>query len=71
LSAKGYQRVNTMEPQSGDAVRESLDSVRPAEDAVFDYLPSSPEAYAAVEKRLIRRIDWTLMPVMIAMIVLK
>lgn len=41
------------------------------EHVVFDYLPGSQEDYAAVERRLIRRIDWTLMPVLISMIVLK
>lgn len=40
------------------------------EHVVFDYLPGSQEDYAAVERRLIRRIDWTLMPVLISMIVL-
>lgn len=35
------------------------------------YLPSDPDEYAALEKRLVRRIDWTLMPVLVAMIVLK
>ncbi|KID74578.1 MFS transporter prlL [Metarhizium brunneum] len=53
-----------------NTARLSADSTRPAEDAVFDYLPASQEEYAAVEKELVRRIDWTLMPVMISMIVL-
>lgn len=56
---------------ASNAVRVSTESTRPAQDALFDYLPSSQEEYAIVEKRLIRRIDWTLMPVMISMIVLK
>lgn len=63
--------METPPSSSSDRLRLSNDSDRPAEDAVFDYLPSSQEEYAAVEKRLIRRIDWTLMPVMISMIVLK
>lgn len=70
----GYRRVSTMDPSASSATntaRLSADSTRPAEDAVFDYLPASQEEYAAVEKELVRRIDWTLMPVMICMIVLK
>ncbi|KAG6001700.1 hypothetical protein E4U21_003902 [Claviceps maximensis] len=41
-----------------------------AKEAIFEFLPSSPEEYAVVETRLVRRLDWTLMPVMISMIVL-
>lgn len=71
----GYRRVSTMDPSASstatNTARLSADSARPAEDAVFDYLPAAQEEYAAVEKELVRRIDWTLMPVMISMIVLK
>jgi hypothetical protein len=52
-------------------VRVSTESTQPVDDGVFDYLPSSPEEYAAVEKKLIRRIERTLMPVMMSIIVLK
>lgn len=60
--------------EAGGSPRGSTESglnVDAAANAVFDYLPSTPEEYAAVEKKLVRRIDWTLMPVLIAMIVLK
>lgn len=49
----------------------SQDPVPPTENALFDYLPASHEEYAVVEKKLLCRIDSTLMPVMISMIVLK
>ena len=39
--------------------------------AAFSYLPSDPLEYAELEKKLKRKIDWTLMPVLVAMIVLK
>ncbi|KAK2606037.1 hypothetical protein QQS21_003555 [Conoideocrella luteorostrata] len=58
---------------SSERTRLSQDLVsarRPVEDALFDYLPISQDEYAAVEKKLVRRIDWTLMPVMVSMIVL-
>jgi hypothetical protein len=35
------------------------------------HLPTDPAEYAAVEKKLVRRIDTRLLPVLIAMIVLK
>jgi hypothetical protein len=35
------------------------------------HLPTDPAKYAAVEKKLLRRIDTRLLPVLIAMIVLK
>jgi hypothetical protein len=40
-------------------------------DQTVNYLPSDSEEYAALEKKLVRKIDWRLMPVLIAMIVLK
>ncbi|KAM0818154.1 putative Major facilitator superfamily (MFS) profile domain-containing protein [Seiridium cardinale] len=33
-------------------------------------VPSDPDAYKALEKKLVRRIDWRLMPVLVVMIVL-
>lgn len=35
------------------------------------HLPTDPAEYAAVEKKLVRRIDTRLLPVLIVMIVLK
>jgi hypothetical protein len=64
----GHYRVNTVGLPN---VRVSTESTQPVDDGVFDYLPSSPEEYAAVEKKLIRRIERTLMPVMMSIIVLK
>lgn len=37
----------------------------------ISHLPTDPTEYAAVEQRLVRRIDTRLLPVLIAMIVLK
>ncbi len=34
-------------------------------------LPATEEAYAAMEKKLLRKIDFRLMPVLVCMIVLK
>ncbi len=34
-------------------------------------LPSDPTEYARLEKKLVRKIDWRLMPVLVVMIVLK
>lgn len=34
-------------------------------------LPATEEAYAALEKKLLRKIDFRLMPVLVCMIVLK
>lgn len=34
-------------------------------------LPTTDEAYKALEKKLLRKVDWRLMPVLICMIVLK
>ena len=39
--------------------------------AFFSYLPTDPQEYADLEKTLKQKIDWTLMPVLVAMIVLK
>lgn len=39
--------------------------------APTSHLPMDPAEYAAVEKRLVRRIDTRLLPVLIGMIVLK
>ena len=56
------------EPRGSD---ESQRDAAPTAEVLFDYLPPTTDAYSAVEKRLVRRIDWALMPVLIAMIVLK
>lgn len=40
-------------------------------DRTLNFLPSDPDEYAALEKKLVRKVDWRLMPVLIAMIVLK
>jgi hypothetical protein len=37
----------------------------------ISHLPTDPAEYAAVEKKLVRRIDTRLLPVLIAMIMLK
>ncbi|PNY24303.1 transporter [Tolypocladium capitatum] len=39
-------------------------------DTTLSYLPSDPDEYSEMEKQLKRKIDWTLMPVLVAMIVL-
>jgi hypothetical protein len=36
-----------------------------------DELPSDPAEYQALEKKLVRKIDWRLMPVLVSMIILK
>lgn len=43
----------------------------PNETAQAALVPSDPAEYAALEKRLVRRIDRSLLPVLIIMIVLK
>lgn len=55
-----------------------VESARPAEDAAANaggvppsVLPSDPEEYQALEKKLVRKVDWRLMPVLVVMIVLK
>lgn len=58
----------SIHPATGPGL--SRDSTHPGEHVVFDYLPGSREDYTAVERRLVRCIDWTLMPVLISMIVL-
>jgi len=57
----------------GTDVEASSGTVRHASNVnrQLDYLPADPAEYAAVEKRLVRRIDFTLLPVLIVMIVLK
>jgi hypothetical protein len=40
-------------------------------DQALNFTPSNPDEYAALEKKLVRKIDSRLMPVLIAMIVLK
>lgn len=56
---------------STEGPRRSQDSNLEAEIVLFDHLPASQTEYDAVEKRLRRRVDWALMPVMVVMIVLK
>ncbi|KAL1861440.1 hypothetical protein VTK73DRAFT_7075 [Phialemonium thermophilum] len=58
--------------QPNAAAQASCNEVENAADvnASLDHLPSDPDEYAALEKRLVRRVDWALMPVLIAMIVL-
>lgn len=36
-----------------------------------DLLPMDPIERAALERKLVRKLDWTLMPVLLVMIVLK
>lgn len=40
-------------------------------DQTLNFLPCDPVEYDALEKKLVRKVDWRLMPVLIAMIVLK
>jgi hypothetical protein len=46
-----YERINTTELKLRNAIKESLDSICPTKDTVFNYLLLSLEAYAAVEKK--------------------
>lgn len=41
------------------------------DDQASNFLPGNPDEYSALEKKLIRKVDCRLMPVLIAMIVLK
>jgi len=34
-------------------------------------IPTDPVEYQALEKKLVRKIDWRLMPILVAMIILK
>jgi hypothetical protein len=46
-------------------------SASAAGGGLLSVLPSDPDEYQALEKRLVRKIDWRLMPVLVVMIVLK
>lgn len=49
----------------------AVENVGDVNASLSRHLPSDPDEYVALEKRLVRRIDLTLMPVLIGMIVLK
>lgn len=38
---------------------------------LLNMVPSDPDEYKALEKRLVRKVDWRLMPVLVVMIMLK
>ncbi|KAK6067875.1 major facilitator superfamily transporter [Seiridium cupressi] len=58
--------------QAEDVQPTSLDheAETDARDVLPRLLPNDPDAYKALEKKLVRRIDWRLMPVLVVMIVL-
>jgi hypothetical protein len=63
-------KVLQMEAPNPTTTAEDDDANGPG-GALSSLVPSDPEEYQALEKKLVQKIDWRLMPVLVAMIILK